>query len=312
MSSSDDEQPLAARPGAARLIRKSLALDTAFRSTRSPRGSLGGRRRSSAHGVTVPGAAPHPPAGDPRAAAMDAPQGEVPPHQRADSDPAAQCAAEPAVPITQASLDPSTQASQEPGPSSCPSPGGGAAIPAHLPLLLPDRPPTNKFLLELGPVKGRAGNLRATDLSGDSGAIGRLNAVGPKDEPRLQIDLKGVLYDAGVVACPMTLAVLNVGSADARLECLFQECIQMREDPRQTGEVAGTSSLFEDEDGHHAAGGAAPAAGEDPAGGKQPGVGSGSRKNKGLGLALTKQSISKLKPKPRTKPRSTKAKKPKG
>ena len=36
-----------------------------------------------------------------------------------------------------------------------------------------------------------------TDLSGDSGAIGRLMVGGSKEDPQLQIDLKGVFVCGG-------------------------------------------------------------------------------------------------------------------
>lgn len=156
-------------------------------------------------------------------------------------------------------------------------PGGAGAAGARVPLLLPDRLPENRVLLELGPLEqrgGTAGAPRATDLSGDSGAVGRVNVLQPPGGPSaMQIDLKGtargregqglprakgwgretaalpctglrrpavlptpahpplcagVLYDAALLPCPMTLATLAVSGTEARVESLFQAFIQMR------------------------------------------------------------------------------------
>ena len=120
-----------------------------------------------------------------------------------------------------------------------------------------------------------------TDLSGDSGAIGRLIMGGTKDEPQMQVDLKGelagwllllllllplpppllltqclpavqhchsrgcsslicgwltalapphagVLYNATIVPCAASLAVVNMGQAEAKVEALFSEFVQLR------------------------------------------------------------------------------------
>lgn len=65
-------------------------------------------------------------------------------------------------------------------------------VPTCLPLLVPDRLPSNKYLLELGPVRRPDGHAKALDLSGDSGAVGRIQFVKQDGLESFQIDLKGV------------------------------------------------------------------------------------------------------------------------
>lgn len=105
-----------------------------------------------------------------------------------------------------------------------------------VPLVLPERfPPTKKILLELetpGNDNDRE-DLALTDLSGDSGAIGRLLFVGAPGARQLQIDLKGVLYNANIVPSPVSMAIVNFsGSNEAKIETILSEYVQLREDPR--------------------------------------------------------------------------------
>ena len=105
-----------------------------------------------------------------------------------------------------------------------------------VPLILPDRlPSTKKILLELetpGNDHDRE-DLALTDLSGDSGAIGRILLVGDPGARQLQIDLKGVLYNANIVPSPVSMAIVNFsGSNEARIETLIDEYVQLREDAR--------------------------------------------------------------------------------
>lgn len=97
---------------------------------------------------------------------------------------------------------------------------------SSLPLIFPEKLSQVKILLELEHNDEAFG---ATDLSGDSGAIGRFIVDGNKN---VQIDLKGVMYDAIVVPAPVSLAVVNVGPTEAKIECLLSDFIQLREDLR--------------------------------------------------------------------------------
>ena len=85
-------------------------------------------------------------------------------------------------------------------PSSVQKKGGGVAAAARgalhaaaakeMPVLLPEKLGQTKLLVELE-AQGEAHGV--TDLSGDSGAIGRLLMTGPASEPQMQLDLKGGL-----------------------------------------------------------------------------------------------------------------------
>eukprot|EP00887_Chlorella_sp_A99_P004893 scaffold4.g4893.t1 len=92
-------------------------------------------------------------------------------------------------------------------------------------VVLPEKLGQTKLLVELEAGGDAHG---ATDLSGDSGAIGRLLVRGPAAEPELQLDLKGVLYTATVVPCPVTLAIVHMGASEAKVEALLSEFVQLR------------------------------------------------------------------------------------
>lgn len=134
-----------------------------------------------------------------------------------------------------------------------------------------------KILLELESKDEVHG---ATDLSGDSGAIGRVLVVGGPGSEQLQIDLKGVLYTATIVPCPVSVAIVNVGPTEAKFEALFSEFAQLREDARFT--KAGKSDMNErllgddDDELYHDAG---PGGDE----GGAPGGGPGRKKNRAPG-----------------------------
>lgn len=69
--------------------------------------------------------------------------------------------------------------------------GAGAGMVAReMPLVLPEKLAQAKLLVELEAGGDEAAH-GATDLSGDSGAIGRLLIVGPPGDTQMQIDLKG-------------------------------------------------------------------------------------------------------------------------
>ena len=86
------------------------------------------------------------------------------------------------------------------------------------------------------------GSGEAVDLSGDVGAVGRL-LVEREEQPAgkastsrqpqasVKIDLKGVMYLARTHLLSSTVAIINVGAEDAKIETFFDEYIQLREDP---------------------------------------------------------------------------------
>jgi len=145
----------------------------------------------------------------------------------------------------------------------------------------------------------------ATDLSGDSGAIGRIiintgtdNSGGNQDDSNksLQIDLKGVMYDATIVQTPVTMAVVNIGPTEAKIECLLSEFVQLREDARFAATHNGPGNgvlhglydddyddqftVAEEEDGGGGGKGRKKAGGGKAAGGGGGGSGGGGRKKK--------------------------------
>ena len=75
-----------------------------------------------------------------------------------------------------------------------------------------------QLLVEVPP--GEQGPL---DLSGDAGAVGRFSAAprteGDDDEggAGLLLDLKGVVYNAALVAMPCTACVVNIGQKDGKV-----------------------------------------------------------------------------------------------
>ena len=64
----------------------------------------------------------------------------------------------------------------------------------------------------------------------------------------------GVLYNATVVPCPMTMAIVNIGPTEAKIESLFSEYVQLREDARFSSELginAFGGLLGEDDEDEH-------------------------------------------------------------
>lgn len=121
---------------------------------------------------------------------------------------------------------------------------------SRMALVMPEKLPQMKMLIELESSPDDAHHV--TDLSGDSGAIGRMVIAGSKDEPQMQIDLKGVLYHATVVPCPVSIAVIKMGQSEAKVECLFSEFVQLREDTRfsfvDTNQLGGMDGGDDDDD----------------------------------------------------------------
>lgn len=134
-------------------------------------------------------------------------------------------------------------ASRDFRPPSLPAATAGPASSqtATLPLVLPEKLAASRVLLELEPRSDSApGGSAATDFSGDSGAIGRWTAV-PRDAAGrdggdadglshavARVDLKGVLYRACAVPCPMSIAIVSLVPGEARVDALFSQVIQLR------------------------------------------------------------------------------------
>ncbi|KAK9830134.1 hypothetical protein WJX72_009943 [[Myrmecia] bisecta] len=140
---------------------------------------------------------------------------------------------------------------------------GVAAIPGELPVMLPEKLPANKVLVELEHVDGGA-----TDLAGDSGAVGRFSVSGQPGQEDVHLDLKGVVYSTTLVPCASTLCIVNVGQTEAKVEAVLTQFVQLREVSGirggQNGAAGGLQDyfMFDDDDNYQLTQGA----GEDPAG----------------------------------------------
>ncbi|WPT17853.1 DNA-binding protein BIN4 [Picochlorum sp. SENEW3] len=102
---------------------------------------------------------------------------------------------------------------------------------------LPDKMPVQKMLMELESHDTLAGT---TDLSGDSGAIGRMllrkTREGDSTVERMELDLKGCIYSVTPVEYPGTIMVLNFTGSEAKVESISDRFIQLREDKRFSNE----------------------------------------------------------------------------
>lgn len=202
---------------------------------------------------------------------------------------------------------PSTTAATAPG---VPTPNR----PGELPLLMPAAVNRNKVLFEL------EGAGEAVDLEGDVGVVGRLLS----ESNSMQMDLKGVVYNARVLPTPASIVILAVNQTEAKVESVANDFVQLREDPNaNTAGVGGTLDGYlgvdSDDEDHHvgrvAAGGAASAAvramddvSDDEAGGKRKrGAGGGGAKARKLGA----DGKSKAGKKPAKRPKKKPAKRPK-
>ena len=111
---------------------------------------------------------------------------------------------------------------------------------ASMPVVLPEKLSNIKMLMELenNDNEGKILNHNAVDLSGDSGAIGRFIVQPTSDASdksithQVSIDLKGVIYNATIVPAATTMAIVNIGPTEAKVEAMFSEFAQLREDTR--------------------------------------------------------------------------------
>ena len=145
----------------------------------------------------------------------------------------------------------------------------------------------NKVLFEL------EGTGEAVDLEGDVGVVGRLLS----ESNSMQMDLKGVVYNARILPTPASVVILAVNQTEAKVESVANDFVQLREDPNaNTAGVGGTLDGYlgvdSDDEDHHvgrvAAGGAASAAvramddvSDDEAGGKRKRGAGGAARRRG-------------------------------
>ena len=162
-------------------------------------------------------------------------------------------------------MDEGTQPSQTSrlGPTGTSMPGGIPTSCSTLPVMLPEKLSNVKLLVELENGGGGDGKLTAsrgaTDLSGDSGAIGRFIArpsTDKSDSHQICIDLKGVVYNATLVPAASTMALVNIGPTEAKVETLFSDFMQLREDARfshmiDPGDGPGAFGILGDDDDEH-------------------------------------------------------------
>ncbi len=103
-------------------------------------------------------------------------------------------------------------------------------------VMVPDKLPGSKLLLELETTKDTIAG--ATDLSGDTGAIGRIlqrsiaTAGGESTVECHELDLKGRMYTVTPAQFPGTIMVLNFQGEDAKIEMITDSFVQLREDMR--------------------------------------------------------------------------------
>lgn len=100
-------------------------------------------------------------------------------------------------------------------------------------VVIPDKLPMSKLILELESNDAVAGT---TDLSGDSGVIGRMLlrkiAAESGTDECMELDLKGSIYNMTPVQYPGTIMVVNFTGSEAKVEGITDMFIQLREDKR--------------------------------------------------------------------------------
>lgn len=132
-------------------------------------------------------------------------------------------------------------------------------------LMMPDKLPSNKVLIELNPAATDAHSKGTMELAGDAGSVGRIvidkgagMASGQEGGPSFQIDLKGVLYDAQVIPLNGTAMILNIGIDQAKVEAVMHDFVRLKQDPSSfvyNNEDGGMNFGSDDDDeGHYALG----------------------------------------------------------
>lgn len=132
----------------------------------------------------------------------------------------------------------------------------------ELPLFMPANVNRSKVLFECEGIG------EAVDLEGDVGVVGRLlSDNSDKSKSGLQVDLKGVIYNARVLPTPASIVILAVSQTEAKVEFIANDYVQLREDPHANmggGTLDGYLGVDSDDEDHQvlraAAGEAAAAA----------------------------------------------------
>ncbi|KAK9806627.1 hypothetical protein WJX73_001806 [Symbiochloris irregularis] len=118
-----------------------------------------------------------------------------------------------------------------------------------VPIVLPEKLATNKYIVELEPTGDGA-----DDLTGDAGAVGRVLVAGKGEEAELRLDLKGVVYAAALVPSACTLAVVNISGTEARVEAMASQFLQLtRERDAAGGSTGGDGDnhfMWDDDDNY--------------------------------------------------------------
>lgn len=115
-------------------------------------------------------------------------------------------------------------------------------LPGEIPVLLPEKLSALKCLVEVE-------DGTSTDLAGDAGAVGRFAMTRHSERQQAQLDLKGQIYQMKVVPCASTLCVLNIRQTEAKVEAIFPDYVQLRQDSGYVAsQVQDLPYLFGDDD----------------------------------------------------------------
>ncbi|KAL0051772.1 hypothetical protein WJX82_001883 [Trebouxia sp. C0006] len=115
-------------------------------------------------------------------------------------------------------------------------------LPGEIPVLLPEKLSALKCLVEVE-------DGTSTDLAGDAGAVGRFAVTRHSEQQQVQLDLKGQIYHMNVVPCASTLCVLNIRQTEARVEAIFPDYVQLRQDSGHAPtQIQDLPYLFGDDD----------------------------------------------------------------
>ena len=116
---------------------------------------------------------------------------------------------------------PSGPAPSAPAPKGPPPAGTSAPNRVgELPLLVPAALNRAKVFFEC------EGTGEAVDLEGDVGVVGRLLT----ESASVQMDLKGVVYDARILPTPTSIVILAVNATEAKVESVSNDYVQLRVD----------------------------------------------------------------------------------
>lgn len=211
---------------------------------------------------------------------------------------------------------PSGPAPSAPAPKGPPPAGTSAPNRVgELPLLVPAALNRAKVFFEC------EGTGEAVDLEGDVGVVGRLLT----ESASVQMDLKGVVYDARILPTPTSIVILAVNATEAKVESVSNDYVQLRVDAGANNMGGATLDGYlgadsDDETERGVVGGAASAAvramgdvSDDEDGGKRKrgGGGGGGGGGKARKLAADGRSASRGggKAKPKKKPKKRPKKK---